>query len=117
MGKGPSVTIKFGTDGWRGVIAEDFTDDNLRIVVHAIARYVARAEKPGSGILVGYDTRFGSERFAQVAAETVVGHRNPCVAFYRCVVRRRRFPCWCDCVVRRLEFRLRRATTLIAGAA
>jgi phosphomannomutase len=77
MGKGPSVTIKFGTDGWRGVIAEDFTDDNLRIVVHAIARYVARAEKPGSGILVGYDTRFGSERFARVAAETVASAGTP----------------------------------------
>ena len=77
MGTGPSVTIKFGTDGWRGVIAEDFTDDNLRIVVHAIARYVARAEKPGSGVLVGYDTRFGSERFAQVAAETVASSATP----------------------------------------
>jgi phosphomannomutase len=73
----PSDKIKFGTDGWRGVIAEDFTDDNVRIVVHAIARYVARAEKPGSGILVGYDTRFGSERFAQLAAETVAAAGSP----------------------------------------
>ena len=63
--------IKFGTDGWRGVMAEDFTDENLRKVVHAIARYAVRAEKPGSGILVGYDTRLDSERFARVAAETV----------------------------------------------
>ena len=72
-----TATIKFGTDGWRGVIAEDFTDDNVRIVVHAIARYVARAEKPGSEILVGFDTRFGSERFARVAAETVAAAGNP----------------------------------------
>ncbi len=84
-GKDPSDKIKFGTDGWRGVIAEDFTDDNLRIVVHAIARYVARAEKPGSGILVGFDTRFGSERFARVAAETVAAAGSPGVAFARCV--------------------------------
>lgn len=70
-------TIKFGTDGWRGVIAEDFTDDNVRIVVHAIARYVARAEKPGNGICVGFDTRFGSERFARVAAETVAAAGSP----------------------------------------
>ncbi len=76
-GKGLSDTIKFGTDGWRGVIAEDFTDDNVRIVAHAIARYVARAEKPGKGILIGYDTRFGSERFAQVAAETVAAAGTP----------------------------------------
>ena len=71
------ISIKFGTDGWRGVIAEDFTDENLRKVVHAIARYVVRAEKPGSGILIGYDTRFGSERFARVAAETVAATGTP----------------------------------------
>ena len=71
------ASIKFGTDGWRGVIAEDFTDENLRKVVHAIARYAVRAEKPGSGILVGYDTRFGSERFARVAAETVAATGSP----------------------------------------
>jgi alpha-D-glucose phosphate-specific phosphoglucomutase len=63
--------IIFGTDGWRGIIAEDFTFENIRKVVHAIARYVVRAEKPGAGLLVGYDTRFGSERFARAAAETV----------------------------------------------
>ena len=63
--------IKFGTDGWRGIIAEDFTFENVRNVVQAIARYVVRAEKPGAGLLVGYDTRFGSERFARAAAETV----------------------------------------------
>jgi alpha-D-glucose phosphate-specific phosphoglucomutase len=62
--------IQFGTDGWRAIIAEDFTFENMRKVVHAIARYVVRAEKPDAGILVGYDTRFGSERFARAAAET-----------------------------------------------
>jgi alpha-D-glucose phosphate-specific phosphoglucomutase len=65
------ATIKFGTDGWRGVIAQDFTFENVRIVSHAIARYVARAEKPGAGIVVGYDTRFGSDRVARAAAEAV----------------------------------------------
>ena len=44
-----AAEIKFGTDGWRGVIAEDFTYENVRKVAHAIARYVVRAEKPGSG--------------------------------------------------------------------
>jgi len=63
--------IIFGTDGWRAIIAEDFTFENVRTVAHAISRYVVRAEKPGAGILVGYDTRFGSERFARAAAETV----------------------------------------------
>ncbi len=64
-------TIKFGTDGWRGVIADDFTVSNVRNVACAITRYVVRAEKPMAGVLVGYDTRFGSERFARAAAEVV----------------------------------------------
>ena len=64
-------TIKFGTDGWRGVIADDFTFPNVRIVACAIARYVVRAEKPNAGMLIGYDTRYGSERFARAAAEVV----------------------------------------------
>jgi phosphomannomutase len=71
------VAIKFGTDGWRGVIAEDFTDENVRIAAHAIARYVVRAEKPGAGVVVGYDTRFASERFARVAAEAVAATGTP----------------------------------------
>ena len=65
------TTIQFGTDGWRGIIAEDYTYANVRKVCTAIARYVIRAEKPANGLLVGYDTRFGSERFAKVAAEAV----------------------------------------------
>jgi phosphomannomutase len=64
-------TIKFGTDGWRGVIADDFTFANVRRVACAIARYVVRAEKPNAGVIVGYDTRFGSERFARAAGEVV----------------------------------------------
>ncbi len=63
--------ICFGTDGWRGVIADDFTAENVRTVAYAIARYVVRAERPERGVLVGYDTRFGSERFARAAAEAV----------------------------------------------
>jgi len=72
-----SVEIKFGTDGWRGVIAEDFTFDNVRKVAHAIARYVVRAERPGSAVVVGYDTRFGSERFARAAAEAIAATGTP----------------------------------------
>jgi phosphomannomutase len=64
-------TIKFGTDGWRGVIADDFTFANVRTVACAIARYVVRAEKPNAGVIVGYDTRYASERFARAAAEVV----------------------------------------------
>jgi len=76
-GSGSAPEIKFGTDGWRGVIAEDFTHENVRKVAHAIARYVVRAEKPGSGVVVGYDTRFGSENFARVAAEAIAAAGTP----------------------------------------
>lgn len=69
--------IKFGTDGWRAIIAEDFTYENLRIVIHAIARYVARAEQPGASVVIGYDARFGGERFARVAAETISAAGTP----------------------------------------
>ena len=52
--------IKFGTDGWRGLIADDFTFDNVRRVAGAIAGYVLKHEDSalGVGIVVGYDTRF-----------------------------------------------------------
>ena len=46
-------TIRFGTDGWRGIIGEDFTPENARMVAHAIARYVVRGEDARKGILVG----------------------------------------------------------------
>jgi phosphomannomutase len=71
------TTIKFGTDGWRGVIAEDVTHENVRNVVYAIARYVVRCENAQNGVLVGFDTRFASERFARVAAETVAMTGTP----------------------------------------
>ncbi|MFZ0820319.1 MAG: phosphoglucomutase/phosphomannomutase family protein [Candidatus Acidiferrales bacterium] len=70
-------SIRFGTDGWRGVIAEDFTYANVRTVAYAIARYVVRNEQPGRGVIVGFDTRFGAEQFARVAAETVAMTGTP----------------------------------------
>ncbi len=69
--------LKFGTDGWRGVIADDFTFENVRKVAYAIARYVVRAEQPGSGVLVGFDNRYASEGAARVAAETVAMTGTP----------------------------------------
>jgi len=68
--RGAAVTaIKFGTDGWRGIIADDFTVENVRLVARAVAAYIHRHEEPARGVAVGYDTRFGSERFAQATAE------------------------------------------------
>lgn len=63
--------IKFGTDGWRGVIADDFTYDNVRRVGAAIAAYVLLHGGQDKGIVIGYDTRFGSRRFAELVAEVL----------------------------------------------
>jgi hypothetical protein len=64
--------IKFGTDGWRGIIADDFTFDNVRRVAGAIASYVLKYEDPQHSVIVGYDTRFASQRAAQIAAEVIL---------------------------------------------
>lgn len=61
--------IKFGTDGWRGVIADDFTFANVRTAAEAIAAYIHAKEDPQKGICIAYDTRFGSKAFARVCAE------------------------------------------------
>ena len=63
--------IKFGTDGWRGVIAEDYTFENVRRVAGAIAAYVLEEENPAHCVVIGYDTRFSSRRFAEASAETI----------------------------------------------
>lgn len=69
--------IKFGTDGWRGVIADDFTFDRIWLVACAICRYVARSANAGPDLLIGYDTRFLSDRFAQVCAVAAAEHDIP----------------------------------------
>ena len=61
--------IKFGTDGWRAIIAEDFTFANANIVAEAIARYVVRCEDARKGVIVGYDHRFASDTVARRVAE------------------------------------------------
>jgi phosphomannomutase len=63
--------IKFGTDGWRGLIADDFTFDNVRHVAGAIAGYVLKNEDSKRGVIVGYDARFASPRAAQIVAEVL----------------------------------------------
>ncbi len=70
-----STTIRFGTDGWRGRIAEDYTFDNVRRVAQAVAKYfkedVGTADR---GLVVGYDRRFASEHFAVAAAEVLAAN-------------------------------------------
>lgn len=61
--------VKFGTDGWRGIIADDFTFFNLRRVSSAVAQYVLEQDKAEAGIVIGHDTRFLAEDFAQAVAK------------------------------------------------
>src|SRR5580658_1560359 len=69
--------IKFGTDGWRGIIADDFTFDNVRRVAGAIASYVLKYEDAQHGVIIGYDTRFASQRVAQIIAEVIAAAGIP----------------------------------------
>lgn len=68
------MDIKFGTDGWRGLIARDFTFDNVNLVAHATARYVRTIQKDGASVVVGYDTRFLSNEFAAEVARVLAGY-------------------------------------------
>jgi phosphomannomutase len=70
-------SIKFGTDGWRGIIADDFTFDNVRRVAGAIASYVLKYEDPQRGVVVGYDTRFASGRAARIVSEVIAAAGVP----------------------------------------
>ncbi len=66
--------ITFGTDGWRGIIAQDFTFDNVRVCAQAVANYLKQSGLASRGLVIGYDTRFASEDFASAAAEVVAGN-------------------------------------------
>jgi len=68
-----ATQIKFGTDGWRGIIADDFTFDNVRRVGNAMATYVHKHEDASKGLVVGYDTRFVSKEAAQIMADVLAG--------------------------------------------
>ena len=65
--------IQFGTDGWRAIIADDFTFANVRACAGAVARNLVAAGRADQGLVVGFDTRFGSARFAQAVADVVNG--------------------------------------------
>jgi phosphoglucomutase len=84
--------IKFGTSGWRGIIGEDFTFENVRIASQGVANYLKHSKQAGSGVVVAYDTRFLSEKFASEAAKILAFNGikaflctrdvpTPCVAF------------------------------------
>jgi phosphomannomutase len=68
------TTIEFGTDGWRAIIAEDFTFENVRYCAQAVADYLHESGQAGNGLIVGYDTRFASDRFAAAVAEVAAAN-------------------------------------------
>jgi phosphomannomutase len=72
-----TTVVKFGTDGWRGIIADDFTYANVRVAAAAIANYVLADENPAAGVCIAYDTRFGSRSFAKVVAEVLASAGIP----------------------------------------
>src|SRR5215216_5648277 len=69
-----SYKIKFGTDGWRGVIADDYTFENVRRAAQGFASYLLENNRHGQWVVVGYDKRFGSEHFAAAVAEVLAGN-------------------------------------------
>src|ERR1700728_4268305 len=69
--------VKFGTDGWRGVIADDFTFANVRLAAEAIAAYIHAQEDPPKGLCIAYDTRFASKAFARACAEVAAATGIP----------------------------------------
>jgi phosphomannomutase len=71
------TSIRFGTDGWRGIIADDFTFANARTVAQAIARYVVRGEDARKGVIVGFDHRYASDTVAQIVAEVLSSTGTP----------------------------------------
>jgi phosphomannomutase len=78
----PHPQIKFGTDGWRGVIADDFTFANVRTAAQAVAAYIharrgSAEEDPARGLCIGYDSRFGSKAFARACAEAAAASGIP----------------------------------------
>lgn len=69
------MDIRFGTSGWRAVIADEFTFENVRKVVNAICSYLKTQEgHEGGPIIVGHDSRFMGEKFSEFAAELMAGN-------------------------------------------
>jgi phosphoglucomutase len=69
-----SAVIKFGTSGWRAIIADEFTVANVRRAVTGIAQYVAGKKPAGARVIVGRDPRYMGERFVEIAAEILAAH-------------------------------------------
>ena len=69
-----ATQIKFGTSGWRAIVAEEFTCENIRRAVSGIARYVSSQKPQGARVVVGRDPRFLGETFVKLAADILSAH-------------------------------------------
>lgn len=69
-----SGEIRFGTDGWRAIIAEDYTFENVRACAQGVASYLKKIGSASKGLVVGYDTRFSSEDFASAVASVIAAN-------------------------------------------
>lgn len=69
-----ATPIRFGTDGWRAIIADDYTYVNVRACAEGVARYLEQTGLAGRGVVIGFDTRFASEHFAAATAEVIAAH-------------------------------------------
>ena len=77
MGLEQKNKIQFGTDGWRAIIADAFTYDNIRIVAQAVSGFLDSHENRERGLAISFDTRFMSRQFARLIAEVVSSNRIP----------------------------------------
>lgn len=68
------MTVKFGTDGWRAVISETFTFGNLRLVAQAIADFIREENATDPSVVIGFDTRFLSDRYAAEVARVMAAN-------------------------------------------
>lgn len=71
------MQIRFGTEGWRGIIAREFTFDNVSLVAQGVMDYLTRQGLAGRGLVIGYDRRFLSREFAERVAEVAAGNGIP----------------------------------------
>ncbi|HLY65599.1 MAG TPA: phosphoglucomutase/phosphomannomutase family protein, partial [Chloroflexota bacterium] len=69
-----SKIVRFGTDGWRAIVAEDYTFANVRDAAQGTAEFVHETGQAANGLVIGYDTRFVSENFAAAAAEVLAAN-------------------------------------------
>ena len=72
-----TTEIRFGTDGWRAIIAQDFTFANVARCAQGLADYLKDSGRAGQGLVVGYDTRFLSREFAETVASVCAGNGIP----------------------------------------